>query len=255
MSTMDKFRLDGHVAVITGGGRGIGRAIALGMAEAGADVVLAARRTEEIEAVAQEVIALGQRGLAITTDMMDMAQIENLAEQTVAQMGKLTIWVNNAGGADDRTLRNLIDVPEYQWDFQAGLNLKAVWAGSIAAAKRMDAGSSIINISSIEAFNPSIANGPYAAAKAGVHTLTKSLAKELAPKIRCNAIAPGPIPTEVLMEAMNLTDEMLPGVVQHLQIPMGRMGREEDIAPAAIYLASAAAEWVTGEVLTVSGGL
>jgi NAD(P)-dependent dehydrogenase (short-subunit alcohol dehydrogenase family) len=255
MSTLDKFRLDGHVAVITGGGRGIGRAIALGMADAGADVVLAARRTEEIEAVAEEVRARGQRGLAITTDMLDMAQIENLAEQTVQQMGKLSIWVNNAGGADDRTMRNLVDVPEYQWDFQNDLNLKAVWAGGIAAAKRMEEGSSIINISSIEAFNPTAANGPYAAAKAGVHTLTQSLAKELAPKIRCNAIAPGPIPTEVFMEAIGLTEDMLPAVAQQLQIPMGRLGREEDIAPAAIYLASAASEWVTGQVLTVSGGL
>ena len=144
MSTMDKFRLDGHVAVVTGGGRGIGRAIALGLAEAGADVVLAARRTEEINAVAKEVEALGRRGLGITTDMTDLAQIENLAEETVKQMGKLSIWVNNAGGADDRTMRNLIDVPEYQWDFQNDLNLKAVWAGSIEAAKRMEEGSSII---------------------------------------------------------------------------------------------------------------
>jgi 7-alpha-hydroxysteroid dehydrogenase len=255
MSTLDRFRLDGHVAVVTGSARGIGRAIALALAEAGADVVLAARRTQEIEAVAEEVNALGRRGLAVTTDMMDIEQIENLAEQAVAQLGKLSIWVNNAGGADDRAMRNLVDVPEYQWDFQCGLNLKAVWAGSVAAAKRMDEGSSIINISSIEAFNPSPANGPYAAAKAGVHTLTKSLARELAPKIRCNAIAPGPIPTEVFMEALNLTDEMLPTVAEQLQIPMGRLGLEGDIAPAAVYLASSAAAWVTGEVLTVSGGL
>jgi 7-alpha-hydroxysteroid dehydrogenase len=255
MSTLDRFRLDGHVAVVTGGGRGIGRAIALALAEAGSDVVLAARRTQEIEAVAQEVNALGRRGVAVTTDMMDMAQIENLAEQAVAQLGKLSIWVNNAGGADDRTMRNLVDVPEYQWDFQSGLNLKAVWAGSIAAARRMEAGSSIINISSIEAFNPSPMNGPYAAAKAGVHTLTKSLAKELAPKIRCNAIAPGPIPTEVFMEALDLTEEMLPAVAEQFQIPMGRLGQEDDIAPAAVYLASSAAAWITGEILTVSGGL
>ncbi len=255
MALLDKFRLDGHVAVVTGGGRGIGRAIALGMAEAGADVVLAARRTHEIEAVAEEVRALGRRGLAITTDMMDMEQVDNLAEQTVAQMGKLTIWVNNAGGADDRTMHKLIDLPEYQWDFQCGLNLKAVWAGAVAAAKRMEEGSSIINISSIEGFDPSPANGPYAAAKGGVHTLTKSLAKELAPKIRCNAIAPGPVPTEVFMEAIGLTEEMLPAVAKQLQIPMGRLGMEEDLAPAAVYLASPAAAWVTGEVLTVSGGM
>lgn len=255
MSALDKFRLDGHVAVVTGGGRGIGRAIALGLAEAGADVVVAARRTEEINAVAEEVKALGQRGLGITTDMMDMEQIENLAEETVKQMGKLTIWVNNAGGADDRTMRNLIDVPEYQWDFQAGLNMKAVWAGSIAAAKRMEEGSSIINISSITSTKPSPANGPYAAAKAGVDSLTKTLAAELAPKIRVNAISPGPIPTEVFMEALNLTEEMLPMVAENIGIPMGKLGDEDDIAPAAIYLASPAAGWITGQNLIVSGGL
>jgi len=255
MCTLDKFRLDGHVAVVTGGGRGIGRAIALGLAEAGADIVLAARRTEEIEAVAEEVKALGRRGLGITTDMMDMDQIENLAEQTVKEMGKLSIWVNNAGGADDRTMRKLVDVPESQWDYQAGLNLKAVWAGAVAAAKRMDEGSSIINISSIEAFNPSPTNGPYAAAKAGVHALTKTLAKELAPKIRVNAIAPGPVPTEVFLEATGLTMEMMPMVAEQMKIPMGRMGTEEDMAPAAIYLASEASNWVTGQILTISGGL
>jgi NAD(P)-dependent dehydrogenase (short-subunit alcohol dehydrogenase family) len=255
MSTLDKFRLDGHVAVVTGGGRGIGRAIALGLAEAGADVVLAARRTDEINAVAEEVKALGRRGLGVTTDMMDMDAIENLAEETVKQMGKLSIWVNNAGGADDRTMRTLVDLPEYQWDFQAGLNLKAVWAGSVAAAKRMEEGSSIINISSIEAFNPSPTNGPYAAAKAGVHSLTKTLAKELAPKIRVNAIAPGPVPTEVFLEATGLTLEMMPAVAKQMNIPMGRMGTEEDMAPAAIYLASEASAWITGQVLTISGGL
>ncbi|TDI60567.1 MAG: SDR family oxidoreductase, partial [Alphaproteobacteria bacterium] len=226
-----------------------------GLAEAGADIVLAARRTEEIEAVAEEVKALGRRGLGITTDMMDMDQIENLAEQTVKEMGKLSIWVNNAGGADDRTMRNLVDVPESQWDYQAGLNLKAVWAGAVAAAKRMDEGSSIINISSIEAFNPSPTNGPYAAAKAGVHALTKTLAKELAPKIRVNAIAPGPVPTEVFLEATGLTMEMMPMVAEQMKIPMGRMGTEEDMAPAAIYLASEASNWVTGQILTISGGL
>jgi len=255
MSALDKFRLDGHVAVVTGGGRGIGRAIALGLAEAGADVVLAARRTEEINAVAEEVKALGQRGLGITTDMTDMEQIENLAAQTFEQMGKLSIWVNNAGGADDRTMRTLVDVPEYQWDFQNDLNLKAVWAGSVAAAKRMEAGSSIINVSSIEAFNPSPTNGPYAAAKAGVHALTKTLSKELAPNIRVNAIAPGPVPTEVFLEATGLTMEAMPMVAQQLNIPMDRMGAEEDLAPAAIYLASEASSWITGQVLTVSGGL
>jgi len=255
MSIMDQFRLDGQVAVVTGAGRGIGRVIALALAEAGADVAVAARRTAEIEAVADEIRALGRKAAAITTDMMDMAAIDNLAEETVRQLGKLTIWVNNAGGADDRTMRTFMDLPEYQWDYQLGLNLKAVWAGSVAAAKRMPEGSSIINISSIAAFKPAPMNGPYGAAKAGVNSLTKTLATELAPKIRVNAIAPGPIPTEVFMEALKLTEEQLPGLVAMIQIPMKRMGKEEDICGAAVYLASPASAWVTGEIITVAGGL
>ena len=255
MSILDTFKLDGHVAVVTGAGRGIGRAIALGLAEAGSDVIVAARRTAEIEAVAAEVRALGRGGLAVTTDMMDMKQIDALAQAAVDQFGKLTIWVNNAGGADDRTIRNLIDVPEYQWDFQDGLNLKAVWAGGVAAAKRMGEGSSIINISSIAAFRPSPGNGPYGAAKAGVNSLTRTLAVELAPKIRVNAVAPGPIPTEVFMEFYKLTPDMLPDMVKQIGLPMGRMGEESDIAGAVVYLCSNAAKWVTGEILNVTGGM
>jgi 7-alpha-hydroxysteroid dehydrogenase len=255
MSTLDKFRLDGHVAVVTGGGRGIGRAIALGLAEAGADIVLAARRTAEIDAVAEEVNALGRRGLGITTDMMDMDQIDNLAEQTVKEMGKLSIWVNNAGGADDRTMRNLIDLPEYQWDFQAGLNMKAVWAGSIAAAKRMDEGSSIINISSVAAFNAAPANGPYAAAKAGVNSLTKTLAAELAPKIRVNAIAPGPVASPNFFDSTGLTAEQVAPEAGAIGVPLGRIGAPEDIGAAVVFIASPAASWITGQCLYVDGGM
>jgi 7-alpha-hydroxysteroid dehydrogenase len=217
--------------------------------------VVAARRTAEIEAVAAEVRALGRKGVAITTDMMDLAQIENLAAEAERALGKLTIWVNNAGGADDRTIRTLVEVPEYQWDFQDGLNLKAVWAGSVAAAKRMGEGASIINISSIAAFRPSPGNGPYAAAKAGVNSLTRTMAVELAPKIRVNAVAPGPIPTEVFREFYKLTDDMLPEMVKRTGVPMGRFGDEEDIAAAVVYLCSPAAAWVTGEIINVTGGL
>jgi NAD(P)-dependent dehydrogenase (short-subunit alcohol dehydrogenase family) len=255
MTILDRFRLTGHAAVVTGAGRGIGRAIALGLAEAGADVVVSARRLHEIEAVAAEVRERGRKGVAIAADMTDLAQIEALAEKAKEALGRLTIWVNNAGGADDRTIRTLVEVPEYQWDYQDALNLKAVWAGSVAAAKRMDEGGSIVNISSIAAFRPSPGNGPYAAAKAGVNSLTRTMAVELAPRIRVNAVAPGPIPTEVFMEFYKLKPEDLPDMVKRAGVPMGRMGREEDIASATVYLCSPAAEWVTGEIINVTGGL
>jgi 7-alpha-hydroxysteroid dehydrogenase len=255
MAILDKFRLDGQTAVVTGAGRGIGRAIALGLAEAGADVVVSARRTHEIEAVAQEIRDRGRKGFAVTADMIDMKQIDHLAAEAEQALGKLTIWVSNAGGADDRVARTLVEVPEYQWDFQDGLNLKAVWAGGVAAAKRMGEGASIVNISSIAAFKPSPGNGPYAVAKAGVNSLTRTMAVELAPKIRVNAVAPGPIPTEVFMEFLKLTEDKIPEFTKQIGVPMGRLGREEDIAHAVVYLCSPAASWVTGEILTVSGGM
>ena len=139
MSIIEQFSLEGQVAVVTGAGRGIGEAIALGLAEAGADVVVAARRTEEIERVAEKVEKLGRRALAITCDVMDMAQVESLAVETERAMGGLTCWVSNAGGADDRVARTLLEMPERQWDFQLNLNLKAVWSGAQAAARVMKA--------------------------------------------------------------------------------------------------------------------
>lgn len=255
MAILDQFRLDGHVAVVTGGGRGIGRSIALALADAGADVAVAARRTGEIEKVADEIRARGRKAAAITTDVLEIDQNERLADETVRQFGKLTIWVNNAGGMDDRTLRTLQDTPEKAWDNQIDLNLKAVWSGAVAASKRMQPGSTIINISSLYSFTGVATSGPYCAAKAAVNSLTSTLSKELAPGIRVNAIAPGHIPTEVYIEAVGLTDENTAAYAAQLRIPMGRLGREDDIGAAAIFLASPASAWLTGQVLTVAGGL
>ena len=183
MSILDQFALNGQVAVVTGAGRGIGEGIALGMAEAGADIVLAARRTEEIEAVAEKVRALGRRALAVTTDMTDIQQVQALAEAAFSEMGALNCWVSNAGGADDRTPRTFLDMPERQWDYQMDLNLKAVWTGAQAAGNIMkdNGGGTIINISSQTANRASPYNGPYAVAKSGVNNLTQTLAAEMAP--------------------------------------------------------------------------
>ena len=190
MSILDRFRLDGQVAVVTGSGRGIGEGIAIGLAEAGAAVVLAARRTHEIEAVAEKVRAAGGQALARTTDFLEVDQIEALADAAVAEFGKLTIWVNNVGGAQDRTARTILGTPEKAWDNQVDLNLKSVWAGARAASRAMgEEGGVIVNISSAAATKPSPMNGPYAAAKFGVNSLTMTLAAELAPTVRVVGVA------------------------------------------------------------------
>ncbi len=254
---LDQFKLDGQVAVVTGGGRGIGEGIALGLAQAGADVVLAARRTAEIEAVADKVRALGRRALAVTTDMMEIEQVRHLAQATVDEFGRLDCWVSNAGGADDRVPRTLLEMPERQWDFQLNLNLKAVWSGAQAAANIMkdQDGGTIINISSGAGRKPSPSNGPYGVAKAGVNSLTQTLAAELATYgIRVNGISPGPIPTEVFLEFFGITEEDIPGLGERFEIPLGRVGTPEDIATAAIYLASPASSWMTGATIEINGG-
>ena len=185
-----------------------------------------------------------------------MAALEKLADESIAQFGKLTIWVNNAGGIPDGTPRYLTRTPEENFDGQIALNLKAVWMGSTVAARHMaDAGGSIINISSRAAYGPQVKNGPYGAAKAAVNSLTATLAVEAAPNIRVNAVAPGPVPTENFDECMGTdTDEKREKLLGMIGIPLGRYGTPEDIAAAVVYLASPAAGWVTGQCLYVTGG-
>ncbi|BAN01663.1 SDR family NAD(P)-dependent oxidoreductase [Ilumatobacter coccineus] len=254
-SILDRFALTDGVAVVTGAGRGIGEGIAIGLAEAGCDVVLTARRENEINAVADKVRALGRRALAIPGDITDGEFVESLAKQAKDEMGKVTLWVSNAGGADDRTPRHLADMPDRQWDYQMDLNLRAVFTGARAAAAVLEEGGSIINISSGAALKPSPNNGPYAVAKAGVDSLTRTMSSELASRgIRVNGVAPGPVPTEVFMEFFGASEEDIPGLGKKLGIPLGRLGRPEDVANAVVYLASDAASWVTGQTLLVNGG-
>lgn len=257
MAILDRFKLDGDVAVVTGAGKGIGRAIALALAEAGADVVLAARTASNLDNVAEEIRALGRRAIAVPTDVTDMAALEHLADRAVKDLGSLNIWVNNAGGLPDGTPRYLTKTSEDEWDAQIDLNLKSVWMGTVAAAKRMkDDGGVIINTSSRASFGGQLKNGPYGASKAAVNSLTSTLSLELAPKIRVNAVAPGPIPTENFDESMGIeSDEDRKKLLNNIGIPLGRFGQEEDIAAAVVYMASPAANWVTGQCLFVTGGL
>jgi 7-alpha-hydroxysteroid dehydrogenase len=256
MGILDRFRLDGEVAVVTGAGKGIGRAIAIGLAEAGADVAVASRTQSDLDNVASEIEALGRRAFPLATDATDFAALERLADETIAQFGKMTIWVNNAGGIPDGTPRYLTRTSEENFDAQIALNLKAVWMGSTVAARRMaEAGGSIINISSRSSFGPQVKNGPYGAAKAAVNSLTTTLAVEVAPKIRVNAVAPGPVPTENFDDCMGTdTDEKRARLLEMIGIPLGRYGEPEDIAAAVVFMASPAASWVTGQCLFVTGG-
>lgn len=256
MGVLDRFGLDGCVAVVTGGGKGIGRGVALCLAEAGADIAVAARNEEQIEEVAEQVRALGRRAVAVPTDVTRDGALAHLAERATAELGPVTVWVNNAGGIPDATARYLTRIDDDAWDAQLDLNLKAVWAGAKAAAACMpESGGAIVNISSRTAFGPQKKNGPYAAAKAAVNSLTETLAAELAPRIRVNAVAPGPVPTQNFMECTKVEESQLPAMEKALPIPLARFGTPEDIGAAVVFMASPAASWVTGQCLYVTGGM
>jgi 7-alpha-hydroxysteroid dehydrogenase len=255
MSIIESFKLTDQIAVVTGAGKGIGRGIALCLAEAGADVAVAARNAEDLAAVVVEIEARGRRALAVPTDVTSMDQLEALAQRVQDGLGTPTIWVNNAGGLPDATPRYLSRTPEDRWDAQIDLNLKSVWAGSITAAKAMqENGGAIVNISSRTAMGAQKKNGPYAASKAAVNSLTQTLSVELAPNIRVNAVAPGPVPTQNLMESTGFAEDQLPQLEKGMGLPLGRLGRVEDIGAAVVFMASPAASWITGQCLYVTGG-
>ncbi|MGI9328176.1 MAG: SDR family NAD(P)-dependent oxidoreductase [Pseudomonadales bacterium] len=252
MTEQNPFALTGRVAVVTGAGKGIGRGIALCLARAGADVVLAARNASDLESVAGEVRDLGRRAMAVPTDVTVTEQLEVLGQSAVDEMGHIDIWVSNAGGLPDATPRYLTRTPEDRWDAQIDLNLKAVWTSAVVAAKHIKQGS-IINISSRSAKGPGIKNGPYGAAKAAVNSLTESLSMELAPNIRVNAVAPGPIPTENFNDSTNFPEDK--PLAEVLRVPLGRVGEPDDIGNAVVFMASDASSWITGQCLYITGGL
>ena len=252
-SLLDRFRLDGYVAVVTGSGRGIGRGVALGLAEAGADVVVTARRQEEIDAVVAEVQERGRRAIGVNGDITDPEFVHALVDRAVAELGRLDIWVSNAGGSEHKGTYSFTDMPIEHWDAQLDLNLRPHFVAAQACARVMGDTGSLIGISSTSALGPSARFAAYGAAKAAMNQLTQTLAIELAPKgIRANSLAVGIIPTESLRTIGGIQDEMLPELAK--QVPLGRLGDPMDIAAAAVYLSSPAGSWVTGQTLAVSGG-
>lgn len=253
MKAPDLFDLSEDVAVVTGAGRGIGEGIARVFAEAGAAVVLAARRTEEIERVAEAIRKEGGRAIAVTTDVTDDDAVEALAQAARDEFGRLDIWVNNAGGSP--VSKPLTKLSETEWEATLRLNLTAVWKCSVVAAKHLEDGGRILNISSRAAVSTIKGSGHYAASKAAVNSLTTTFAAELGPKIRVNCIMPGAVPTEIMMQALRLGEDDLPALEKNLQLPAGRLGTPEDLGAAALFLCSRASSWITGELLSVSGGM
>jgi len=247
----DPFRLDGKRAVVTGAGKGIGRGISLQLAKAGADLVISSRTQEDLDSLAIEIEALGRKATKVVVDVTKTAEIEDLAAQAVAG-GGIDIWVNNAGGLPDATPRYLTRTPEDRWDAQMDLNLRAVFIACQIAANNMDEGV-IINISSSSAkAQGNVKNGPYGASKTAVNSLTQTFALELAPKIRVNAVAPGPVPTKNFNESTNFPEGA--AVEKIIGVPLGRLGTPDDIGHAVVFMASPASSWVTGQCLYVTGG-
>ena len=251
MDVLDRYSLEGRVAVVTGAGRGIGQGIAEDFAKAGAKVILAARRTEEIKRVEQRIRSAGGTAIAVTADVTKSSDLDNLGSTATKEFGKLTDWVNNAGGSPLRMPAK--ELPRDEWHKTIALNLTSIYEGCLTAERYMEKGS-IINITSGAGTGPVPGSAHYGAAKAGTNSLTWTFAAEFAPDIRVNAVAPGAIPTEVMLKAIGKDETQLDSILEEWNIPLGRLGTPEDISSACIYLSSDAASWVSGEILRVGGG-
>ncbi len=248
---MSQSELKDKIAVITGGGTGIGKAIALEFAKVGANVVVASRKLENLDKAAAEIRALGRESLAIATDIRVPEQVDNMVKQTVEKFGRIDILVNNAGASFPV---NVEELSPNGWNVIIAINLTGTFLCSVAAGKVMiqQKGGKIINVSSVAGINGSPRMAHYGAAKAGVINLTKTLAVEWAPhNINVNCIAPGMIETEGVRAQGILTAERAGEGTQAppLQLP----GQPEDVAHLAIFLASDASSHISGETMVIKG--
>lgn len=249
---LDRFTLAGKVALVTGGGQGIGRGIAIGFAEAGADVVVVARTQADIDAVADEVRSLGRRAVAVVADVLRTEDLPGVVERTVDELGRLDVLVNNAGGTPPRPA---MATSEAFFETALRFNVTSPFLLTKLAARAMvdTAGhGAVVNISSRSSDMVQTAFVAYGAGKAALNMMTRNIAAELAPLVRVNAIGVGGVATKGL--DMVLTDDELRRQFE-AGTPMRRPGTPEDIACAALYLASDASSWVTGKVFQVDGGV
>lgn len=244
-------RLAGRTALVTGAGKGLGRAIALGFAGEGANVVLMARTRADLDAVAREVEALGRQALVAVADATDSRQVEAAVEQAVAHFGRVDVLAHAAGGS---LRKPSVDVTDEEWDAVIAANLSSTFKVCRAVGRRMLAqgGGSIINLSSTAGMRGRAGNAPYSAAKAAVINLSRALAMEWAPQgVRVNVLAPGRFLTPLTEAEMSVPEKYAAFV---RQVPLGRIGRPEEIQDIAVWLASDASAYVTGSTITLDGG-
>jgi NAD(P)-dependent dehydrogenase (short-subunit alcohol dehydrogenase family) len=243
-------RADGKVVVITGGSRGLGRSMALGFAEAGAEVVVSSRKLEPCQQVADEILALGGKAFPFACHVADWEQCQALIDATLGRYGRIDVMVNNAGIAP--VPPSLKDVTSDLFDKTIAVNLKGPLRLTALAAEHMPPGGSIINISSKASQHPSPFTVVYAAAKAGLNAMTKAAAQEFGPRgVRVNAIVCGTFHTDSLHSSMP-TDELQ--TMASSRVSLGRIADADEIVGTALYLASDASSYLTGELLLLDGG-
>lgn len=249
MDVLKHFNLDGQVAIVTGASRGIGRAIALTYAEAGADVVCVARTQADIDATADEISQLGRQALAIACDVNELAELGAVVDAAMAKFGQITHLVNNAGGSGPNDPLKM-STEKFEGVFRFNVSPAYELTRLCVPHMRSAGAGNVINVTSVAARYAQKHFSAYGTAKAALTHLTRLFAQEFAPTVRVNAISPGPIMTEAL--ARVLSPDMREVMAKNT--PMGRLGLVEDIAAAALYLATPASSWVTGKILEIDGG-
>lgn len=248
-SSAELFDLTGRIALVTGGTRGLGRAMVLGFAHAGADVIVSSRKQDACDAVAAEVSALGRRSKGIACHMARWSEIDALVDRVYEEFGRVDVLVNNAGISP--LYADTESVSEELWDKVLGVNLKGPFRLTALVGSRMYAGEggSIINVSSIGALRPNKDTIPYCAAKAGLNSITAGFADAFGPKVRVNAIMPGPFYTDI---SAGWDHEAF--AEQRKTFPLRRGGEPHELVGAALYFASDASSFTTGATLVVDGG-